>query len=201
MKHQIIIIHGGSTFDTYKEYLTNLKKTEVSLDKLIRKRWKDTISEKLGKNFEVLKPMMPNGNNAKYLEWKIWFEKFLPLFSKEIVLVGHSLGGIFLAKYLAENTISKKIKALFLIAAPYDDKDLEDSLADFVLPKSLKNIEKQTKSIYIYHSKDDPVVAFIDAEKYTKALPSAHVCVFENREHFNQSELPELVQDIQKLFK
>ena len=106
MKQQIIVIHGGTTFDTYKNYLSFLKNREIKLDRLKSNRdWKDNLQEKLGENFEVLSPRMPNGTNARYKEWKIWFERIIPFFGKNIILLGHSLGGIFLAKYLSEKNI------------------------------------------------------------------------------------------------
>ena len=133
MKKQIIIIHGGDTFDTYKEYIFDLKNFKIDFEKMMSKGWKDNMGKSLGRGFEVILPKMPNAFNAKYLEWKIWFQKMVPFFENKIVLVGHSLGGIFLAKYLSENKVPKEILATFLVAAPYNDKDSEYSLVDFIL--------------------------------------------------------------------
>lgn len=200
-----MVIGGGTTFDTRKEYLSYLKnyKVDAKLFKLLRKNrgWKDGLSEKLGRGFEVLAPPMPNAKNAKYLEWKIWFRKFLPYIKNGVVLVGHSLGGIFLAKYLSENKFPKKIKGVFLVAAPHDDKGRDYSLADFVLPKNLKRLEKQGGEIFLYHSKDDPLVPFADFRKYAKSLPRAHAAIFKNRGHFRHIQFPELVEDIKGLFR
>ena len=115
MKHQVIVIHGGDTYDTYKEYIANLKREKVdetALWKLRVKRWKATLGKKLGKEFEVIAPSMPNSDNARYLEWEIWFKKFIPHMKKEVVLVGHSLGGIFLSKYFSVNCASLFIAAI-----------------------------------------------------------------------------------------
>jgi predicted alpha/beta hydrolase family esterase len=133
MKKQVVVIHGGDTFDSYEDYLTFLNAFEVDKESLFLKDWKSTLQSELGENYEVLCLQMPNMFNAKYLEWKIWFEKYIPFFNQELILVGHSLGGIFLAKYLAENTLEKTIKAVFLIAAPFDNVDT-CSLADFRIP-------------------------------------------------------------------
>jgi len=201
MKKQIIVIHGGEIFDTYEEYVKFLKNYELDFDKLKVKGWKETLSERLGEEFDVISPKMPNSLNAKYSEWKIWFEKFPPFLEDTVVLVGHSLGGIFLAKYLSENTFPKKILATFLVAAPYDDKDSEYFLNDFVLPKSLEKFRNQGGEIFIYHSEDDPIVPFADVEKYIKDLPEAKTILFKDREHFKQEEFPELIDSIKNLYK
>jgi hypothetical protein len=166
----------------------------------ITKGWKESLGEKLGKNFEVILPRMPNSLNAKYLEWKIWFEKMIPFFNKEVVLGGHSLGGIFLVKYLSENKFPKKILGTFLVAAPFDEKDADYTLADFKLPKDLSRLEKQGGKLFFYQSQDDSIVPFKDFGKYKKALPGANFREFKNRDHFGQATFPELVRDIKKLF-
>ena len=150
----------------------------------------------MGEEYEVIAPKMPNKLNAKYLEWKIWFEKFIPHFELEVILVGHSLGGTFLVKYLSENKLPKKIRGVFLVAACYNTQDSDYSMADFILPKNLEGIYLQAGKIFIYHSKDDEVVPFADFEKYKKELPKAVAREFTDRGHFNQEEFPELFEDI-----
>jgi len=205
MKQQIVIIGGGTTFDTYKKYIAFLKKRKIGLDKLLRPHqgWKNHLQKELGENFEVLRPRMPNGTNARYEEWRIWFERIIPFFSKKVILIGHSLGGIFLAKYLAENNISKKIKATILVAAPFDDEDRDEenkeSLADFNLSPSLEKFAEQGGTIYLIQSKNDPSVPFEQLGKYKKALPNAKTMIFENRGHFKQETFPEIIRLIKKL--
>jgi len=202
MKRQVICIHGGETFDSYKEYFSFLKKYKLNKDNLIKKRWANFLEENLGKNFEVLLPKMPNPLNAKYSEWKIWFKKLFPFLYKETILIGGSLGGIFLVKYLSENKFPKKIKGLFLVAPPFDDKNHNYSLADFNFKiKNLKNLEKQCKQINIYHSKDDPIVPFTDFKKYKKYLLRANFYEFKNRKHFGQEKFPEIIKSIKNLAK
>src|SRR5688572_30779020 len=100
MKKQVLVIHGGDAFPSYKEYLDFLLNFPIELKDLFRKNWKSFLAEKLGPDYEAIAPQMPNKNNAKYAEWKIWLKKILPLLEDEVVLIGHSLGGVFLAKYL-----------------------------------------------------------------------------------------------------
>ncbi len=204
MKKQIIVIHGGNTFKTYEDYFSFLKNRQIDFKKFknLRNGWKDNLGNRLGKDFEVIFPVMPNKANAKYSEWKIWFEKGIPYFEPEVVLVGHSLGGIFLAKYLSENKFPKKIRATLIVAAPFDTKDREKSksLANFILPENLNKFEKQGGKIFIYHSKDDPLVPFVDFGKYQRNLKNAIGRVFTDRGHFDLEEFPELVEDIKNLY-
>lgn len=200
MSKQVIIIHGGTTFDTYEDYISYLKNKEISLEKLKpRKDWKNTIAEKLGDDYEVLLPRMPNGTNARYEEWKIWFERIILFFKKDIILVGHSLGGIFLAKYLSENNFPRKIRATILVASPFDDENSEESLTDFALPTSLDNFATQSEKIFLIQSKDDPVVPFEQLGKYKQTLPNAREIIFDGREHFNQETFPEIIDLIKSI--
>lgn len=198
MKKQIVIIHGGDTFETHEEYLDFLRDYKIDIERYRNGKddWKPWLRKKLVGDYEVIQSIMPNKNNAQFSEWKLWFEKFIPFLNDEVTLIGHSLGGVFLAKYLSENQFPKKIKAIFLVCAVYDKDDEGYSVVSFTLPT---NLNFQTDNIYLYHSKDDLIVPFSALEQYKKALPKAQVRVFEDRGHFNQEEFPELVEDILNL--
>ncbi|MEZ4156518.1 MAG: alpha/beta fold hydrolase [Candidatus Paceibacterota bacterium] len=195
MKQQIVIIHGGTTFETYEEYLGYLESCKLTIEKIKARDWKDRLQSVLP-DFDVLYPKMPNAKNARYPEWKMWFEKLFPLLNDEVVLIGHSLGGIFLAKYLAENKFPKKIKSVHLVAPPYDTEHCKDSLADFELGESIEGLGEQTERIFLYQSKDDEAVPYQDAEKYKKNIPHIKLQWFEDRGHFTQETFPELIEDI-----
>lgn len=196
MKTQVIVLHGGETFDTYEKYLENLRVKKLDFARLMQEDWKSGLQDQLGNDFQVILPQMPNKKNAKYLEWKIWFDKIVPFLEDGCILIGHSLGGIFLTKYLSEEIVPKKIEALFLVAAPYDDLDLGDSLADFILPAHLGKLIAQVETICIYHSENDPVVPIADIYKYQKAIPNAETSILKDRQHFNQESFPEIVERI-----
>lgn len=199
MKKQVVVIHGGSAFETDKDYLSFLESLKVDLDRYRKIGWKDSLREELGNRFDVLLPKMPNPMNSKYAEWKILFRKIARLLDDNVILIGHSLGGVFLAKYLSENKFPRKICASILIAPPYDEKDIEEPLGDFVISNNLKRFKKQGGKIFIYHSEDDPVVPYLDLGKYQKDLPDATVRIFKDRGHFNQEKFPELVREIKRV--
>lgn len=201
MKKQIIVIHGGDSFSTYENFLSFLKSYNIeNLEKYRSENvgWKRNLKNGLGEKYEVVLPDMPNKFNAKYNEWKIWFEKLIPHFNNKVILVGHSMGGVFLVKYLAENKFPKKIIAILLVAAPYDI-DEDHPIVEFTLPSSLDQFENQTNKVFLYHSKDDPVVNFTEFEKYKKNLKNAVSRIFTDRGHFNQESFPEIVEDIKSL--
>jgi predicted alpha/beta hydrolase family esterase len=198
MKKQVFVIHGGDAFPTYEEYISYLQNETIDIERFKIRGWKSSLGENLGNEYEVIQPRMPNPENAKYLEWKIWFEKFVPFLTDGVILLGHSLGGIFLAKYLAEENFPKKIRATFLAAAPFN-KDGDRAIVEFDLPASLEKLKEQGGEIFLYHSKDDPVVQFSELAKYQQALPEAHVTVFEEKQHLNQEQFPEIVEAIKSL--
>ncbi len=198
MKQQVIIIPGGDVFATYEEYLNSLKQKEISLERLRTKDWKANLKDDLGENFDVINLKMPNSQNARFIEWKIWFEKFIPYFNQDVIFIGHSLGGLFLAKYLSENEYPKRIKATILVAAPYSTPTYHP-LVDFTFNTTLTNFAKQGGRILLYYSKNDPIVAFADLKYYSEELPNATLNIFEDRGHFNSERFPEIVEDIKKL--
>jgi serine hydrolase len=199
MKRQVVIIGGGSTYDSYEDYLKNLKEVELDIDRLMQRGWKDSFAQKLGKEFVVMQPKMPNPNNAHYTEWVMWFRKIIPFIKPGVVFVGHSLGGIFLAKYLATHTFPRRIKATILIAAPFHDTSMDESLGDFLLPKSLKKFAAQGGQIFLYQSDDDRIVPAEHAAHYQQALPNAVMRMFQRKGHFNQETFPELIREIRAL--
>lgn len=180
----LVVIGGGEAFDSDDDYLAAIQNWSVRFYDGTS-GWKTAFYHDLSKDFNVLLPTFPCKQNAKYAEWKLFFEKFAPALSPETtVYVGHSLGGIFLAKYFSEN--SMQARALHLVAAPYE------KCGTFELPKDLSKLSKNVSNVHLWHSKDDPVVPFRELAKYRAAMPAAVAHVFEDRLHFNGERFDEL---------
>ena len=196
-KIQIFIIHGGMTFKNKKDYLHFLKTREISIEEKLR--WSDDFLKKsLGRNFEIIKPRMPLSDNAKYEEWKIHFERHFPQLKNNIILIGSSLGGIFLVKYLSENKFPKKILSAYMICPPFDNTfGGKDLAGGFNLKSNLSLIEKNSKNLYLMFSKDDDVVPISHADKYRKKLKNANIITYKSKNgHFKISKFPEIVKMI-----
>ncbi len=196
-KLQLFLIHGGMTFKSKRDYLHFLQTREVSVEPKVR--WSDEyLTSALGADCDIIRPRMPLQDNAKYREWELHFERFIPHLHDDLILVGSSLGGIFLAKYLSEHTFPKRILSVYLIAPPYDNSvEGEDLVGGFRLKHDLSQLEHNTKNLYLMFSKDDPVVPLSHAEKYHAKLPLAKLVVYESKGgHFQVPEFPEIVEMI-----
>ncbi len=196
-KTQIFFIHGGETFKNKKDYLRYLKTRRISLEK--KTRWSyEYLDKNLGRNFEIIKPRMPLQDDAKYEDWKIYFERFFPYLKNNIILIGNSLGGIFLAKYLSEHKFPKKILSTYLVCPPFDDTlSEEDLVGGFKLKSDLSLLEKNSKNLYLMFSKNDNVVPISHAGKYRNKLKNAKIIIYKNKNgHFQISKFPEIVKMI-----
>ncbi len=197
-KPQLFLVHGGNTFKTKKDYLNYLQTQKISIEPKIY--WTNEFLEKsLGQTFEIIKPNFPLKQNAKYSEWKIFLERHFPFMRDNIILIGSSLGGIFLAKYLSENRFPKKILSTYLICPPYENSLTGESLAGgFRLKSDLSLLEKNSQNLYLMFSKDDDIVPIAHADKYKKKLKTANFIIYESKNgHFKIPEFPEIIKMIQ----
>lgn len=199
MAKQVVVIHGGDAFGSYDAYLNHLKKIEVSIDDVGTRGWKSTLAEELGDEYRILALRMPNANNAQYTEWSIWFQKYIPFLTDDVIFLGHSLGGIFVAKYLSENKLSVRVSGTLLVAAPFDTDNEAGELGDFTLPESLTLLNEQGGAVHLFHSTDDSVVPISEMGKYKEQLPDATEHTFIDRGHFTGEAFPEVVSVLRTL--
>jgi predicted alpha/beta hydrolase family esterase len=193
---QIFIIHGGDSFSSYEAYRESLENSQIDYERLKRQRkWKTWLAEHMT-DADVLLPSFPNGNNAVFDEWAIYFEKLIPFFGDDVRLVGHSLGAMFLVKYLQGHPMKQKVRQLVLIASGYDDDRTED-YGSFKV-SSATNLPVSAEEVHLLHSKDDFVVPFTELAKFQADLPDAMTHVFENRGHFLDETFPELLTILQE---
>ena len=203
-KTQILMIHGGMTFRNRKDYLSYLKNRFIYITK--QKRWSGSyMDEKLGNEFSIIRPEMPQKLDAKYEDWKINFERYFTYLNNNLILIGNSLGSIFLAKYLSENKFPKKILSVYLVCPPFDDTCIdEDLVGGFKLKKDLSLMETNCEDITLMFSKDDDCVPVDHAEKYRAKLKKSKIIIYKSKNgHFNVPTFPEIVkmvkEDLKKL--
>lgn len=187
---QILFLHGGESFTTYESYIKSLRAREIHYDRLkYLPRWREWIAKQLPHD-DILLPTMPNGFNAQYEEWKIYFEKILPFLHDDFTIIGHSLGAMFLAKYFEEKQLTKKARRIILIAGRYGGPSEENGSFHV---KSSVHLPQNADEVHLFHSIDDPVVPYEDMAKFKNDMPQAIVHSFADRGHFNDPTFPEIL--------
>ncbi|HMJ71546.1 MAG TPA: alpha/beta hydrolase [Cyclobacteriaceae bacterium] len=152
----------------------------------------------LGSNYVLHHPSMPDPENPRYIEWKMMLQATLPVGGNKVAIIGHSLGGSVIVKYLSEGLCQLPVAGLFLVGVPYwgtrgwaVDEFMYGS--DFV--SKLPDIDK----VFIYHSRNDRWVPFSHAEAYAKKLNGSVVRKLTGDDHEFPCGLPVLVKDINDL--
>lgn len=205
-KTLIFMVHGGNSDGTVQQKIGDWKIEKNQYSTLKGSPvWSENLDKFIiGKKHQFFNPTFPNSSNANYQQWKEFFELAVNFkletelkqeggeFS-EIVLVGHSLGTIFLQKYLVENNFSDKFKipisSLHFAGCCCGAGDLQFS-------NNWKNISGQCGDIQIYHSTDDLICPFSGSKIYYSNLPGSIFNEFSDRGHFEGPQFPELLNKI-----
>lgn len=183
MKKQILFVHSAGSQELHQGS-SNLKAY---------------LKKGLGNEYSMLDPKMPDPENPKYTLWKTRLEKEFASLNGEIILIGHSLGGSVLLKYLSEEASNQSISGLFMIAAPYWGADDDWQAKEYTLPENLASKLPQISQVFLYHSRNDGVVPSQHIEHYKEKLPQANTRILDGAEHAFSDGLPELVNDIKAL--
>lgn len=198
---QVIQIHGGTTFANYDDYMKSLSSSTLHPERMTFKpMWRELLQQNLGDDYQVLLPAMPNKTNARYSEWKVWFTHLTDIIEDDCILIGHSMGAIFLAKYLSENKFPRTIKATILIAAPYDDESEED-LTDFKIDSVTEQFTSQAGRVEFFFGSDDPVIPLAEMSKFQHDVPGAKYHILSAPDHFVRPDFPELIDVLKSATK
>lgn len=154
--------------------------------------WQALLPTDLGSRFHVLAPEMPSLTKPVYAEWKVLFEKYLAKVKGDVILVGHSLGGCFLLKYLSEENIQPRVTGLFLVATPHNTVKGFEVLGQY---KSLPVI----KNITLYHSLDDVEVPYAHAELLKDRLGATLKTYTDQGHYFKRKKFTDLSKDIETI--
>ena len=155
------------------------------------------LQEQLGSDYRVLAPDMPDPDHPRYLARRDQIEQDLGKLDAAVLLIGHSLGGSMLLKYLAEGTYQKPIAGMFLVAVPYWGK--QDWELEYAVPEDFASHLPPIRHLVLYHSRSDEEVPFASLLRYQEHLPQATVRVLDGKHHSFTEGLPLLPQDIKRL--
>ena len=134
-----------------------------------------SLRDALGPSYDVRYPRMPLEDSAQYFDWTARIASALPPRGSEVVLVGHSVGGSVLLRYLCEGSVAASVTGLFVIAAPFWGADDFWEWDEARLPEDAAEKLAGVPRIFMYHSHDDEVVPFSHLALYAARLPQATI--------------------------
>lgn len=160
----------------------------------------DALKHRLGNDYQIHYPKMPNEESPKYEAWADKIEQVLQSIPDPVIVLGHSLGGSVFLKYRTERKTNRKFPGIFLISSPFwGVQDWEDE--KFQLAPGFENKLDGISQFFIYHSEEDPYVPFEHHKIYKNHLTSATIRVFDNVGHEMVLAVPVMVKDIRSLSK
>lgn len=158
-----------------------------------------SLQNALGPAYDVRYPKMPEADSATYADWKAPIERELATLDDDVILVGHSVGGSVLAKYLSEQQLDKPVASLFLLAAPYWGADAFWTWDEARLPEDVVAKLASIPRVFLYGSRDDEIVPFAHLALYAAKLPQATVREFDGRGHQFGNDLAQIAEDIRSV--
>jgi len=122
----------------------------------------------------------------------------------EIYIVGHSLGGTTILRFL-EQFDFKNIKGIVSVSAPCISRKENSRISNFLKDDfNWSLIKSRAGKVVVIHGDDDPLVPMSDAEKIKDEL-NGKLIIIKNGKHLNGSagftELPELLEELLIMIK
>jgi uncharacterized protein len=154
-----------------------------------------SLQDALGTEYQVLYPRMPNEESPEDEAWITQISKELAALDGKVILVGHSVGGAVLLKYLLKENVGKPIAGIFLISIPYWGPEGEED-DEYILHEGFASQLPKGVPIFLYHSRDDEIVPFAHLEMYAEKIPQATIRKFDGRGHQFNNDLSDVAADI-----
>lgn len=156
-----------------------------------------SLQKALGAEYDVRYPQMPGESEPEKQTWEAQIAKELEALDGKIILVGHSVGGFMLLRYLSEERIEKPIAGLFLLAAPSWDEE-NWNFDDLKLPPDLATKLSWIPQVFLYHNRDDEIVPFSHLTLHAARLPRAVVRESDKGGHQFRHDLSDVAGDIRR---
>ena len=124
------------------------------------------------KDCKVFVPQFPDPRENHHLEdWLKVLKRYEKHIDKQSILVGHSLGGLFLLRVLEK--LEHPVAAAFFVAAPVGVKPIlyygsDEKFSGFKF--DWEKIRNGAEYFKVYHSDNDPYVSLRNGEELAKQL-------------------------------
>ncbi len=153
----------------------------------------------LSAEYDIIAPLLPHPENPDYESWRDSIAGLLEVMDEGMIIIGHSLGGSVLLKYLAECTFRKQIAAIFLVAVPFWGNDEDWDVPEFHLAPDFAERLPTVPVITVFHSKDDGVIPVTHAARYAAEIPTATLQISDGHGHVFWDGLPELEEAVRQV--
>jgi len=162
-----------------------------------QRHWRGWLKKELEqRGYIVDAPEMPIPWKPDYQAWKKEFEKIK--ISNNSVLIGHSAGGAFIARWLSEN--KRVVKKVILLSPGKAKLDHNKRLHDFYSFKIDKSIAARVEKIVLFTSDNEKWYRKQNIQEYNVAW-GAQVITLHKTGHFvfrdmGREEFPELLEAV-----
>lgn len=166
--------------------------------------WYQDVKRKLeNKEFEVLVPAFPETEEPKLNKWLPKLREAIGEPDENVFLIGHSVGGITIMRYLETLKEDEKVGGVVFVAGFTDDLGYDELKNFFTTSIDFAAIKNRGQRFVAIHSDNDPFVPLTHADIFRKRL-GAKVKIISDAGHFSGpaddeescNELPEAVESV-----
>lgn len=168
-------------------------------------KWLDEVMT--GRGLRVLRPEFPGNSLQTFDSWMRVMDEHGKKIGDNTIIVGHSLGGIFLARWLETH----KVGAAVFVAAPYkEEPELWASVPSkpnetsgfFAKMPDWEKIRRNAKMFSLFYGDNDLLIPTGHAETYSRELGCSIIWIYNGGhldEHSGYTEFPLLVENIKQI--
>lgn len=162
--------------------------------------WLKRELEKIG--FKVIVPAMPNSPEPQIERWVSHLKKIVGKLDEETYFVGHSIGCQTILRCLEKENFNGKIPAVVFVAGWFNLDNLEDDGVKEIAkpwintPIHFEKVKSKVKKFVVFLSTDEPYGYVKENERTFKEKLGAEVIIEENKGHFTNQEIPEVLKII-----
>lgn len=164
--------------------------------------WLKKELENLGYNIYI--PQFPKADKPLLAPWLKELEKYTDKINEDTILIGHSLGGLFLLRVLEQ--LTQPVKAAIFVGASVGVKPIKFYDGDYKFSDGFNfnwnKIKSNARQFVAFHSDTDPYVSLGNGEELAERL-GIQLTFIPNAGHFNKSagyiQFEKLLDEVNKL--